>query len=76
MHGLLAAYREREGHANVPMRHVEDGEKLGRWMGAQRERYAVRGMSEAERKAKTGSSALSDEEVRRLEVLGVVWRMR
>lgn len=29
--GLLARYREREGHANVPPSHVEDGFRLGRW---------------------------------------------
>ena len=52
MHGLLAAYREREGNANVPAKHVEDGERLGGWLQTQRNRHAGRGMSEAERKAK------------------------
>ncbi|EOD28097.1 hypothetical protein EMIHUDRAFT_468761 [Emiliania huxleyi CCMP1516] len=72
MFGLLQAFREREGHANVPYRHVEDGEKLGVWLGTQRKRYQARGLSEAERKRRY-ASALSDEEVERLEALGVVW---
>ena len=72
-YALLAAYREREGHANVPRMHEEGGEKLGRWLGTQRKRYQARGWSEAERKAKR-LSPLSDEEVRRLEALGVAWR--
>ena len=36
----------------------------------------VRGQSDAERKAKTTVSALSDEEVRRLEAVGMVWEAR
>ena len=72
-YALLAAYREREGHANVPDKHEEGGEKLGTWLGTQRTRYQARGLSEAERKAMR-LSPLSDEEVRRLEALGVVWR--
>ena len=76
MYGLLLAYREREGHANVPTKHAEDGKKLGEWVRTQRKRYAVCGMSEAERKARTPLyRPLSDEELRRLEALGVVWRM-
>ena len=38
-YALLRAFREREGHANVPMRHVEEGEKLGVWLQTQRSRY-------------------------------------
>ena len=72
-YALLRAYREREGHANVPLRHVEEGEKLGGWLSTQRKRYQARGWSEEERKAKK-ASPLSDEEVGRLEALGVVWR--
>ena len=74
-YALLRAYREREGHANVPKGHVEDGEKLGLWLGSQRKRYQARGLGEEERKAKR-ASLLSDEEVGRLEALGVVWRVR
>ena len=77
MYGLLEAYVEREGDAHVPQGHLEKGEALGSWVGTQRERYAARGWSEAERKAKgRRASAMSDEEVRRLEAVGMVWRVR
>ena len=70
---LLCVYREREGHANVPSGHVEDDERLGVWLTNQRTRYKARGLSEAQRK---GLSALSDEEVQRLEAVGMVWTFR
>ena len=69
------AFREREGHADVPDRYVEDGEKLGSWLSTQRTRYKARGLSEAERKRRR-ASALSDGEVERLEAVGVVWQRR
>ena len=75
MYGLLRAFREREGHANVPRSHVEEGERLGEWLSRQRKRHQARGWSAAERKAKS-PSALSDEEVARLEAVGVVWRLK
>ena len=75
MFSLLRVYREREGHANVPKQHVEDGQRLGVWLGNQRKRYQAREWSEAERKGKS-ASALSDEEVQRLEAVGVVWHLR
>ena len=74
-YALLRAFVEREGHANVPDRHEEGGEKLGRWLSRQRKRWQARGMSEEARKAKS-ASALSDEEVARLEAVGVVWQPR
>ena len=73
---LLRAFHEREGHANVPQKHVEEGERLGSWLSAQRKRYQARGWSEEERRAKRQGTPLSDEEVGRLEALGVVWRLR
>merc|ERR1712086_941997 len=73
--GLLEVYQRREGHCNVPQGHVEDGVKLGTWLTNQRQRYKARGMDEAERKKKTNRSPLRDEEVRRLEGLGVKWDM-
>ncbi len=35
----LEAFVAREGHANVPKAHIEDGFKLGQWVGALRQRY-------------------------------------
>ena len=73
-YAALRAFRDREGHANVPRNYkTADGLKLGGWLSDQRTRYRVRGMSEAERRAKTKATPLSDEEVARLEALGVVW---
>ena len=74
-YALLQRFVEREGHANVPTKHVEDGEKLGAWLGTQRKRWQARGWSEEERKAKK-ASPLSDEEVARLEAVGVAWQLR
>ena len=73
---LLQAFVEREGHANVPKSHKEDGEQLGQWLKTQRLRWRARGMSEEERKAKRLSTPLSDEEVARLDAVGVVWQPR
>ena len=56
---LLVKFKEREGHCNVPSKHVEDGEKLGEWLVAQRAAY------------KKGE--LDPERQRRLEELGVAW---
>ena len=36
MHALLGTYREREGHADVTAKHVEDGVNLGIWLSRQR----------------------------------------
>ena len=57
--GLLARYKEREGHANVPVSHEEDGIKLGSWLSNQRTDF------------KTGK--LGPERQERLESLGVLW---
>ena len=60
--------------------HVEDGEKLGEWLQTQRKRYKARGLGEAERKRRSvkrwPNSAMSDEEVERMEAVGVVWDAR
>jgi len=37
--GLLLQFQRREGHANVPNRHQEDGVKLGYWLINQRKAY-------------------------------------
>jgi hypothetical protein len=74
-YALLRAFVERKGHANVPERHEENGERLGQWLPTQRQRWRAPGWSEEERKVKK-VSALSDEEVARLEAVGVVWQPR
>ena len=75
-YALLRAFVEREGHANVPQKHEEDGERLGGWLSNQRLRWRARGLSEEERTAKKLGTPLSDEEVARLEAVGVVWQPR
>ena len=62
MFDLLCKYKEREGHANAPQSHKEDGENLGSWLGSQRKFYRTE-KREADR-------------VNKLEPLGVVWNMR
>ena len=56
---LLTAFREREGHCEVPARHEEQGVKLGDWLAKQRTAHA-KGTLDAARRT-------------RLEALGVVW---
>jgi hypothetical protein len=53
----LKAYRDREGHCDVPSKHREKGFYLGRWVNGQRRR----------------KSGLSEERQKRLEDLGFVW---
>ena len=57
--GLLLAFRDREGHCDVPDRHEEQNVKLGNWLSYQR----------AARKKGT----LGDGRRRRLEEVGVTW---
>ena len=59
--GLLARFREREGNADVPAEHVEDGVRRGGWLTTQRQAF----------KAGTLGSARQE----RLEALGVKWRI-
>ena len=59
MHGLLLAFKEREGHCDVPARHEEQGDRLGWWLQTQRTAYK-RGTLEARR-------------VQILEDCGVTW---
>ena len=56
---LLVKYKDREGHCNVPDNHKEDGEKLGAWLGKQRQ---------AKKKDK-----LNADQIKRLDEIGVVW---
>jgi len=54
---LLSTFKQREGHCLVPTYHLEDGFRLGQWVGVQR----------------TEKSPLSDERRSRLNELGFVW---
>ncbi len=40
--GLLLKYVEREGHAKVPLKHLEDGFRLGAWVAARRGAFRKR----------------------------------
>ena len=47
---LLLAFQAREGHCDVPQRHEEQGDKLGRWLATQRAAHK-RGALETRREA-------------------------
>ena len=49
----LGAFAQREGHADVPPGHVEDGIRLGRWVARQR-RLALDGAVPSERAVRLG----------------------
>lgn len=51
---VLLAYVEREGHANVPWEHVEEGSALGKWVGAERAQHRRGRMSPARGQVLTG----------------------
>ncbi|OEU17938.1 hypothetical protein FRACYDRAFT_184046 [Fragilariopsis cylindrus CCMP1102] len=63
MYTLLVEYKAREGNCNVPRGHEEDGESLGRWFNTQRIQM------------KTGK-LVDVERIRRLEELGIIWKLR
>ena len=54
---LLAQFVAREGHARVPAKHLEDGERLGGWVTSLRSKKI----------------RLNAEQLSRLEELGFVW---
>jgi hypothetical protein len=58
----LMAFKEREGHCNVPFRYEEGDIKLGVWLIRQRQAY--RGI---------GTNKITKEQIAQLEALGVVW---
>ena len=58
-YALVEQYAEREGHANVPQEHVEEGTRLGRWLEWQR------------RNMRDGT--IDPSHADRLEALGVSW---
>jgi superfamily II DNA or RNA helicase len=59
-YGRLVLYKERNGHCRVPRRHIENGSRLGQWVGVQRR----------QRQHKYG---LPEERRQRLDKLGFVW---
>ena len=69
---LLEAFRRREGHADVPPGHKVGGTALRVWLDNQRTRWQAREWSEKVRFYEK-RSAMSDEELARLEALGVRW---
>jgi len=56
----LLKYKEREGHCNVPGNHLENGFRLGQWVGKQRQK----------------KSTLLELRIRRLNELGFVWSIK
>jgi predicted helicase len=59
-YGLLKAYKDREGHCRVPDRYLEDGLRLGQWVGVQR----------------VNEPTLSEDRRKKLNELGFVWDAR
>ena len=73
---LLEAFRRREGHAGVPPGYKVGGTALRVWLdNNQRQRWQAREWSEKTRFYEK-RSAMSDEELARLEAVGVVWQPR
>jgi hypothetical protein len=56
---LLIRFRDRERHLRVPTRHVEDGQKLGRWVSIQR--------------VQKNKGTLCPEKEHRLNEIGFIW---
>jgi superfamily II DNA or RNA helicase len=63
-YGRLRNFVDREGHCSVPNNYDENGHRLGRWVGTQRERR--RSLSDIRR-------PLSNDRRERLDELGFVW---
>jgi superfamily II DNA or RNA helicase len=56
-YATLFAFKSREGHCRVPNKHIEDGYKLGQWVGEQRKK----------------KDQMSADKRQKLEALGFVW---
>ena len=68
------AFRRWEGHADVPPTKYVGGTAPGPWLYKQRRRRLARGWRRrAAREGAVHSTAMSDEEIARLEALGVRW---
>ena len=72
---LLEAFRQREGHADLPPGYKVGGTRLRDWLDRQRQRWQAREWS-AKTRYYEKRSAMSDEELARLEALGVRGRER
>jgi hypothetical protein len=57
---LLLQFRDREGHVRIPVRHVEDGQRLGVWVRMHRDHR--------------NSGTLCPEKERRLNEIGFIWK--
>mmetsp|Transcript_11230 Transcript_11230/g.24773 ORF Transcript_11230/g.24773 Transcript_11230/m.24773 type:complete len:541 (+) Transcript_11230:82-1704(+) len=65
---LLKEFNEQNGHCKVPVKYVENDQKLGSWLKTQVTQY---------RNAQEGRQpALSAERIRLLEEVGVVWGVK
>jgi hypothetical protein len=66
---ILKAYKEREGHCNVPQLHKdEDGYGLGNWVSIQRKDY--------ENWMCRRKTPMNPDRIQKLEELGFVWKLR
>jgi hypothetical protein len=62
---LLKEYKQQNGHVKVPIKHIEQGFKLGSWLKTQITQY---------RNKQDGKQpALCDDRARMLEEIGVQW---
>jgi hypothetical protein len=59
---LLEQYAKREGHCDVPFKHIEEGVNLGKWLSEQRGAYKKGELDKTRQK--------------RLEELGVIWNLQ
>jgi len=59
MYKLLEKYKQREGDCDVPFRHIEDGEQLGKWLKRQQ--------------TQNEAGTLDRSYAQRLELTGLVW---
>jgi hypothetical protein len=59
LYRALTQFKQREGHLRVPIKHVEDGNKLGKWVSVQRDFK--------------NDGTLATEKERRLNEIGFIW---
>lgn len=64
-YNLLKDYKQQNGHVKVPIKHIEQGFKLGSWLKTQITQYR--------NKLDDKQPALCDDRARMLEEIGVQW---